>query len=78
MDNISYEEALIHFQAQGPMWEALCAGIRARRESRYADLKRNMETPTCNQKADDKVIGAMLECDDILYEFETEWELEEV
>lgn len=78
MDNhITYEEALVHFQAQGPMWDALCAGIRARRENKYADLKRNMETPNCNQKADDKVIGAMLECDDILYEFETEWELED-
>lgn len=75
--DISYEEALIHFQAQGPMWEALCGGIRARREGKWGDLKRNMETPTCNQKADDKLIGAMVECDDILYEFETEWELEE-
>ena len=78
MDNqITYEEALVHFQAQGPFWVALCEGIRARREDKYADLKRNAQTPNCNQKADDKVIGAMLECDDILYEFETEWELEE-
>ena len=77
MDNISYEEALVHFQAQGPFWEALCAGIRARRETKWGDLKRNMETPNCNQKADDKVIGAMVECVDILYEFETEWELED-
>lgn len=75
--DISYEEALIHFQAQGPYWEALCGGIRDRRESKWGDLKRNMETPTCNQKADDKLIGAMVEIDDILYEFETEWELEE-
>jgi hypothetical protein len=36
-----------------------------------------METPTCNQKGDDKLIGAMIECDDLLYEFETQWELEE-
>jgi hypothetical protein len=77
MDTISYEEALVHFQAQGPFWVALCEGIRARREVKFGDLKRNMETPNCNQKADDKTIGAMLECDDILYEFETEWELEE-
>ena len=77
MIEITYEEALVHFQAQGPMWVALCAGIRARREDKFSDLKRNAGTPECNQKADDKVIGAMIECDDILYEFETEWELEE-
>ena len=75
--DITYEEALVHFQAQGPMWVALCSGIRARREDKFADLKRNASTPECNQKADDKVIGAMIECDDILYEFETERELED-
>ncbi len=77
MSEVTYEEALVHFQAQTPMWAALCAGLRARREGKWADLKRNMDTPTCNQKADDKVIGAMVECDDLLYEFETQWELED-
>ena len=47
------------------------------RDSRWSDFKRNMDTPTCNKKADDKVIGAMVAMDDVLYEFETEWELEE-
>lgn len=77
MDTITYEEALVHFQAQGPYWEALCGGVRAMRDSRWSDFKRNMDTPTCNKKADDKVIGAMVAMDDVLYEFETEWELEE-
>jgi hypothetical protein len=36
-----------------------------------------METPNCNQKADDKILGAMVECDDILYEFETAVEVED-
>jgi len=76
MDKITYEEALAHFQAQGPMWDSLCDGIRQRRDSRFGDLKRNMETPNCNQKADDKVLGAMVECDDILYEFVTAVEVE--
>ena len=77
MDTITYEEALVHLQGQGPYWEALCTGIRKRREDKWSDFKRNMETPTCNQKADDKLIGAMVEIDDILYELETEWELED-
>jgi hypothetical protein len=71
MDTITYEDALAHFQAQGPFWDALCAGVKQRRDMKFGDLKRNMETPTCNQKADDKILGAMVECDDILYEFET-------
>ena len=77
MDTITYEEALAHFQAQGPMWDALCEGIRQRRDMKFSDLKRNMETPTCNQKADDKVLGAMIECDDILFEFVTAIEAKE-
>ena len=68
--DITYEDSLKHFQSQGPFWDALVAGVRLRRDAKFSDLKRNMEHPTCNQKADDKVIGAMLECDDILYEFE--------
>lgn len=59
------------------MWVALCKGIRNRREGKFADLKRNAETPNCNLRADDKVIGAMLECDDILYEFELQRDVEE-
>jgi hypothetical protein len=75
MDNLpTYEEALAYFQAQGPMWDAMCNGIRGRRDDKFADLKRNMDTPSCNQKADDKVIGAMLALDDLLYEFETQRE----
>ena len=77
MDKITYEESLAHFQAQGPMWDALCASIKQRRDMKFRDLKRNMETPNCNQKADDKILGAMVECDDILYEFETAVEVED-
>lgn len=70
MDNqITYEEALAHFQAQGPMWDALCSGIMAMREDRLSDLVRNANTPNCNERCDAKVIGQVIALDAIVHEF---------
>ena len=70
----TYEEALAHFRVQDIYWKVIVKGIQAKSESYYQDLKRNMNTPNCNNRADDKVLGAMVACDDIAWEFESHGE----
>lgn len=67
--SVSYREALEFFQANELYWEAFVDGIIAKKEDYFSDLKRNMETPNCNQRADDKVIGAITALDDLVYDF---------
>ena len=54
----TYEEALAHFRVQDIYWKVIV----------------NMNTPNCNNRADDKVLGAMVACDDIAWEFESHGE----
>lgn len=69
MEEISYEDALSHFQSNPLYWEAFLRGMVAKRESYIADMKRNMETPNCNDRADAKVNGAIIAIDDLIYDF---------
>jgi len=68
-NQISYDDALKFFQSHELYWEALLNGLEAKRESYIADLKRNAETPTCDERADSKAIGGMLAADDLIYDF---------
>lgn len=70
MKEPTYEEAIKLLKTHPDHWAALIKGIRLLRESKFSALKRNMETPNCNKASDDKIIGYMLACDDIAFEFE--------
>ena len=70
MNEISYEEALKYFQSHEFMWQGFMKGIGLKREAYYADLKRNMETPNCNERCDAKIIGAMTAIDDLMIDFQ--------
>ena len=66
---VTYNDAKRFFQSHEMYWEAFVAGILSKREDYIADLKRNMETPNCEERADAKAIGGMLAIDDIYYDF---------
>ena len=67
--NVTYNEAKRFFQSHEMYWEALISGLLAKREDYIADLKRNAETPNCDERTDAKAIGGMLAVDDIYYDF---------
>lgn len=69
MNELTYEDALKFFQSHDLYWEALCDGLMAKRETYIADLKRNAQTPNCNEASDNKAIGAMIAIDDLYYDF---------
>ena len=66
---VTYNDAKRFFQSHEMYWEAFVAGILSKREDYIADLKRNLETPNCEERADAKAIGGMLAIDDIYYDF---------
>lgn len=68
-EEVKYEDALKFFQSHELFWDALIGGLTAKREGYIADLKRNAETPNCEERADAKAIGGMLAVDDIIYDF---------
>ena len=68
-NQISYDDALKFFQSHELYWEVMLNALEAKRESYIADLKRNAETPNCDERADSKAIGGMLAVDDLIYEF---------
>lgn len=61
------EDAIAYLSKVEPHWSVLVGYIRDQRESCIADLKRNMHTPQCNNRADEKIIGSMITYDDILW-----------
>lgn len=70
MDKLpTYEEALKFFQSNDLYWDALLSRLEGKREEYIADLKRNAQTPNCDERADAKAIGGMLAVDDLMYDF---------
>lgn len=70
MDKLpTYEEALKFFQSHELYWDALVSGVNLKREEYIADLKRNAQTPNCDERADAKAIGGMLAVDDLVVDF---------
>lgn len=69
MGKPTYEESLKFFRTHPQQWEAIIEGITAARDRKFSDLKRNMNTPNCNDAADYKAIGYMIALDDLAYEF---------
>lgn len=69
-DAVTYKQALKRFQSQPLEWEALIRGLTAKREEYIADMKRNMNTPNCNEFARFEVNGAIIAVDDLIYDFQ--------
>jgi hypothetical protein len=69
MNEITYEQALKYFQSHDLYWAAFIDGIVAKREGYISDMKRNMETPNCNDSARFEVNGAIVAMDDLVYDF---------
>lgn len=66
---VSYEDALEFFQSHELYWEVILESLLAKREAYIANLKRNAETPVCDDRTDAKAIGGMIAIDDIYYDF---------
>ena len=69
MEKVTYAKALEYFQSNDLYWEAFCKGIVAKREEYIADMKRNMNTPNCNDSSRFEVNGAIVAMDDLIYDF---------
>ena len=69
MNEPTYEEALIHFRKQPIYWNAIINGIKEGRDAQFAVIRRNMNAPNCNERADAKALGYMMAYDDIACDF---------
>lgn len=76
MEKMTFEEAVAYFQKFQPQWGVICDELRKRRDEFWGNQRRNMETPSVQdrQTLDYQLMLKSAAYDDILYDFEGEYE----